>query len=108
MHISDDAEALQIEHRVIAAHGGLRESRASRFALVFATGIPRTASDSKSLGTADNSVKSVELRTVNDSIVVFHEDVAAGFERVEDHCTSVAELDLEDRILILAPPFLTS
>ena len=107
VHVSDDAKALQVEHRVITAHGGLRESRASRFALVFATGIPRATANREALSATDNSMESVKLRTVNHSVVVFHKDVAASFERVEHNSTSVAKLDLEDRILVLAPPFLT-
>jgi hypothetical protein len=106
VHVSNDAKALQVEHRVIAAHCRLREGRTGGFPLVFATGIPGATSNCKALGTADNSMESVELRTVDYSVVVFHQDVTASFKRVEDDCASVAKLDLKDRILVLAPPFL--
>lgn len=106
MHVSNDAKALQVKHRVIAAHCRLRESRTGCFALVLATGIPRTASNCEALGTADNSMEGVELRTVDYSVVVFHQDVTASFKRVEDDSSSITKLNLEDRILVLAPPFL--
>lgn len=51
-------------------------------------------------------MESVELGTVDHSVVVFHQDVTAGFKGVEDDCPSVAKLDLKDWILVLAPPFL--
>lgn len=106
MHVSNDAKALQVKHRVIAAHCRLRESRTGCFTLVLATGIPRTASNREALGTADNSMEGVELRTVDYSVVVFHQDVTASFKRVEDDSSSITKLNLEDRILVLAPPFL--
>jgi hypothetical protein len=51
-------------------------------------------------------MESVELRTVDYSVMMFHQDVTASFKRVEDDCPSVAKLDLKDRMLVLAPPFL--
>ena len=107
MHVSNDAKAFQIEHRVIAAHCRLRQSCTGCFALVLATGIPGAASNRETLGTADNSMEGVELGTVDHSVVVLHQDVTASFERVEDDCSSIAKLDLKDRVLVLAPPFLT-
>ena len=106
MHVSDDTEALQVEHWVIAAHGRFRESSSRCLALVLATGIPRATSDREALGAADNSVESVELGTVDNSVVVFHQDIATGFERVEHYRSSIAQLYLEDWVFVLAPPLL--
>lgn len=106
MHVSYNAKALQVEHGVIAAHCRLRESRTSCFALILTTGVPGTASDREALGAADNTMEGVELRTVDYSVVVFDQDVPASFKRVEDDCPSVTKLDLKDRVLVLAPPFL--
>ena len=107
MHVSYNAKALQVEHRVIAAHGRLRESRTGCFALVLTTGVPGAASNREALGAADNSMEGVELRTIDYSVVVFHQNVPASFKRVEDDRPSIAKLDLKDRVLVLAPPFLT-
>lgn len=38
--------------------------------------------------------------------MVFHQDVAAGIEGVEHHGSSVAEPDLEYRMVVLTPPSL--
>ena len=106
VHVSNDAKALQIEHGMIAAHCRFGESRTSCFPLVLATNIPGAASDREALRAADDSVESVKLRTVDHSVVVLHQDVTASFKRVEDDCPSVTKLDLKDRVLVLAPPFL--
>ena len=107
MHVSYNAKALQVEHRMIAAHCRLRESCTGCFALILTTSIPGTASNSETLGAADNSMEGVELRTIDYSVVVFHQNVPASFKRVEDDRPSIAKLDLKDRVLVLAPPFLT-
>lgn len=91
---------------MIVAHCRLRESRPGGFALVLATDIPRAASNREALGATDNSMESVELGTVDYSVVVLHQNVAASFEGVEDDCSSITKLDLKDRALVLAPPFL--
>lgn len=35
-------------------------------------------------------MEGIQLRAINDGVVVFHQDVAAGLERVENDRTSVA------------------
>jgi hypothetical protein len=51
-------------------------------------------------------VKSEKLRTVNNSVLVLHQYVAACFKGVEDHGPGIAQLDLKDWEIILPPPFL--
>ena len=90
MHVPNDTEAFQVEHRVVVPHGWPGESRTSCFALVLAARIPRAASDGETLRTADDSVEGVELWSIDDCIVVLHQDVAACLERVEYHGSGVA------------------
>ena len=90
MHVSNDAKAFQIEHGIIVAHCRLRKSRPGRFALVLAARIPRAATDGEALCTTDDSMECVELRSIDDCIVVLHQNVAACLERVEHHGPSVA------------------
>lgn len=92
---------------MVVAHGWPRKSGSSRLALVFATRIPWTASYREALCTADDSVESVKLRTIYHCIVMFDQDVTAGIERVEHHGSSVTQSDLENRLVVLAPPFFT-
>ena len=51
-------------------------------------------------------MEGVELRSIDDCIVVLHQNVAACLEGVEHHGPSVAQFDLEDWIVVLAPPLL--
>jgi hypothetical protein len=51
-------------------------------------------------------MEGVELGSIDDCIVVLYQNVAACLERVEHHSSSVAQLDLKDRVVILAPPLL--
>lgn len=52
-------------------------------------------------------MEGVELGSIDDCIVVLYQNVAACLERVEYHSSGVAQLYLEDRFVVLAPPLLT-
>lgn len=52
-------------------------------------------------------MESVKLGTIYHCVMVFDQDVAAGFERVEYHGSRVTQFDLENWLVVLAPPLLT-
>jgi hypothetical protein len=65
---------------MVVAHGWSGKSGSSCLALVLAARVPRTAPDCEALGTADDSMESIKLGTIYHCVVVFDQDVAAGFE----------------------------
>lgn len=52
-------------------------------------------------------MESVKFRTIYHCVVVLNQDIAASLERVEYHGSRVTQFDLENRFIILPPPFLT-
>lgn len=52
-------------------------------------------------------MESVELGTINYSVVVLDQNVPAGLEGIEDNCSGVAKLNLENWYVVLPPPRFT-
>lgn len=52
-------------------------------------------------------MESVELRTIYHCVVVLDQDVAASLERIEYHGSRITQLDLENWLIVLAPPLFT-
>jgi hypothetical protein len=65
---------------MVVAHSWPRKSGSSCLALVLTTRIPWTTPYREALCTADDSMESVELRTIYHCVVVFDQDVTAGLE----------------------------
>lgn len=52
-------------------------------------------------------MESVEFGAIYHCVMVFDQDVTAGFERVEHYGSSVTQFDLENWLIVLAPPSFT-
>lgn len=48
----------------------------------------------------------IKLGTIYHSIVMLDQDITASIKRVENHSSSISQLDLENRLVVLAPPLL--
>lgn len=48
----------------------------------------------------------IQFRSINNSILIPQKHALAVVKGVHDHGARVAEFDLEDRVVVLAPPFL--
>lgn len=46
----------------------------------------------------------IKLGTIYHSIMMLDQDVTTGIERVENNRSSISQLDLKDRLVVLSPP----
>lgn len=49
----------------------------------------------------------VQLRTVDDSVLVSKEHFLAVLKRIHHHSPRITQFDLKDRLVVLAPPLFT-
>lgn len=92
---------------MVVLQRGPRKSSARCLALVLAGLVPGRGADGEALCAADDTVEGIQLRSVDNGVLVRQEHLLAILKGVEYHSPGVAQFYLEHRQVVLPPPSLT-